>query len=1144
MTRKHRMLTAVVSAAALLFLSSALVFAQSDTAQISGFVKDPTGAVVPKANLAVRNEATGLERRLTTNDAGYYVVTSLPPGYYTVSVEATGFKKFVKTQNKLDPNINTTVDVSLDVGTVTETVEVVASVSTVQADTATVGKLVERTQIEYAMLNGRNPLFLALLKPGVRGGSLAGFNWGMSSGGFSINGARTQDLNITHDGAPAIRTRANGTGIGALDPDTVQEIQILTANYNAEYGRSAGGQIRMVTRSGSRDFHGSLYEYFRNAELDANTWSRNRTGLKRNPNKFNQFGYIVSGPVYIPDKWNTDRSKLFFLWSQEFIRYRREDASSQTVPSLLMKKGDFSELLNPANTFFGRARVVNDPDTGQPFPGNIIPAARTSPNGLGFLRAIPEPVPGYQLGTNNFYQVRPIPSNQRKDTVSLDFMPSERQTVRFRYQNYNFTQLDAFRGGLDRAVTDWNRPNKTASLNHIWTISPTMVNEFLMTASVDRVYIEVQREGERYARSKYGINYPYLFPERKEIYDKIPSVNISNFVMLDGGPYPSMSTGPIYVVSNNVTKIVGSHTFKFGALFERSGQNDFDQINVSGVPGGTNNQNGRFVFDDTRTGAPNTGLAIGNAAMGLFTTYSEIGPRAYTPYRNQMWEFFAQDGWKVTPKLRLELGVRYTIMTPYYYSLWRNMAAFDPSRYDPAKAVVQDPRTGYILSGDRFNGVVIPGKSWPDAAKGRVAVADSGEYNRLFSGGNDYWGQVQKWNFQPRLGIAYSLNSKTALRTGLGRFIARPGVSDNIFLGGNPPFQPMVSIANGQADNPAGGRPSAFPQFFMTSDPVFKIAQGYNWSVAVQREVGFNTTVEVGYVGRVGLFLERERDINQLPTGTLQKPENRGIDTNVLRPYKGFAIIALGEMAARSAYNGFQLEVNRRFSKGLSYGFAYTYSKSLDNASGRRERPFDSYNDKSYWGPSGFDTRHIAVINAIYELPFLKARQDLAGKLLGGWLLTAVTQFQTGTPVTVGTADDFAGIGRSDGVPWNVNGQTKLSRGERKFSTSPADSNFWFRTKNQDGSAIFTAPAAGTWANQTRSSLPFYNVGFQNWNLAIYKDFGIRETHKFQIRAELYNWPNHPNWSGTDTNPRSGTFGKVSGKSSERVIQLVARYNF
>ena len=952
-------------------------------------------------------------------------------------------------------------------------------------------------------------------------------------------------MNITYDGAVAIRTRALGTAIGTTDLETVQEMQVLTANYNAEYGRSAGGQIRMVTKSGSRDFHGSLYEYFRNNNLDANSWSRNRAGEARPANKYNQFGYVVSGPVYIPNRWNTDKNKLFFLWSQEWVRYRQDVTAITTVPTLAMRQGDFSALLNPANPIYGRARVVNDPDTGQPFPNNVIPAARLSSNGLGFLRAYPEPVPGFLLGTSNFIQTRPQPDNQRKDTVSVDFIPTEKHTFRFRFQNFYWTEYSAFRANTDRAVSGpWHRPNKIASLNHIWTISPATVNEFLATASVDRNYIEVDQRGGRYQRSRYGINYPYIFPERKEIFDKIPTIAIANYTDVDGGPYPAFSSGPIYVVSDNMTRIVGNHTLKWGGSFERSGQNDFDQINVSGVPGGSNNQNGRFVFDDTRTGGGTTGLAVANAAMGLFTTYAEIGPRAYTPYRAQMLELFAQDSWKARPNLRVEFGLRYTVMHPYYYSLWGNIAVFSPSHYDPAKAVVQDPRTGYVISGDRYNGVRITGTGFPDAAKGRVPIADTGEFNYLFSGGNNYWGEVQKLNFQPRVGVAYTINPKTTLRSGFGRFMARPGVSDNIFLGGNPPFQPMVSIANGLADNPAGGRPSAFPLFFMTSDPVFKIPESYNWSFTVQRELGFNTMIEVGYVGRASLHLERERDINQLPPGTLQRPENRGIDPNVLRPYKGFAIIPLGETAARGEYNGLQIEVNRRFSKGLSYGFAYTYSKSVDNASGRRERPYNSYDDRSYWGSSGFDTRHVAVLNFIYELPFLRQRTDLTGRLLGGWQVTGVTQFQTGTPITVGTAEDFAGIGRSDTQPWNVSGDGSLPRGERAFSQGAADSNYWFRVRNPDGSPIFTPPAAGTFANQAKNSLPFYNPGFQNWNLALFKEFRMSERHKVLFRAEFFNWPNHPNWSAATANPRSATFGKVTSKSSERNVQLSLRYSF
>ena len=389
-----------------------------------------------------------------------------------------------------------------------------------------------------------------------------------------------------------------------------------------------------------------------------------------------------------------------------------------------MRQGDFSELLNPSNPFFGGARAVNDPLTGQPFNGNIIPTNRLSPNGLALLRSYPEPTPGFRQGTANFIQSRPTEADQRKDTISVDWNPSERHQVRGRIQNYNFIETSDFRAGTDRAPQIIDRPNNTASMSWTFTISPTLVNEFLATSSADRVHIYVDTRENKYQRSNYGINYPYLFPTGKEITDKIPTTEIQNFATVDGGPYPAASSGPIYDFSNNLTKIKGNHTLKFGALFERAGQNDFDQINVSGVPGGTNNQNGRFVFDNTRTGGTTTGLAISNAAMGLFTTYAELGTRAYTPYRGHMFEWFVQDSWKVKSNLRLEFGLRHSIIQPYY-SLWRNIAVFDQGFYDPSKAVTQDPRTGFIVgtTGDRYNGIVFPGDGFPDSAKGRFPIA-------------------------------------------------------------------------------------------------------------------------------------------------------------------------------------------------------------------------------------------------------------------------------------------------------------------------------------------------------------------------------------------------------------------------------------
>jgi hypothetical protein len=485
--------------------------------------------------------------------------------------------------------------------------------------------------------------------------------------------------------------------------------------------------------------------------------------------------------------------------------------------------------------------------------------------------------------------------------------------------------------------------------------------------------------------------------------------------------------------------------------------------------------------------------------------------------------------------------MRHLFTTPYFHSLWGNMAVFDPDSYNVANAAVLDPATGNIISGDRFNGVRIPGDGWPDAARGRVRIADTGEYDHLFTGGNNYWGEYQKGNIMPRFGLAYRINQKTVFRAGAGRFYASPGVADNIFLGGNPPFQPMASISRGVADQPGGGSAVAFPQFFMTSDPVFKIPSAWNWNFTLQREIGFNTTVEVAYVGRVGTHMERTRELNALPAGTRNTTPG-SINTNSLRPYQGFAFINLGEDAARSEYNGLQVEINRRFSSGLGFGLAYTYSNSYDNASDRRAQPWDPFDDTYFWGYSNFDTRHVAVLNFVWEVPFLRSGDSLASKVLGGWELSGALQFQSDFPVTADTGDDFAGIGGGPQQPWNVNGDPDLSSGERAFAHTNADEAYWWNVGTADN-RTFTRPAAGTFTtSQFRNTL--YGPGFQNWNIGLFKVFSINEQHKIQLRGEFFNFLNHPNWGNPNDDPAAATFGKVTGKTSERNVQLSLRYSF
>ncbi|MEP7361845.1 MAG: carboxypeptidase regulatory-like domain-containing protein [Acidobacteriota bacterium] len=1120
----------------LALLAALSLFAQSDSTSINGTITDPSGAPVANARVVARNQSTGATREGTTSGSGTYVIPSIPSGNYTLTVEVAGFKKFESKDNKIDANLPATINAAMQIGAVTETIEVAATVSAIQTETSTLGKLIEGKQLSDLQLNGRNPIFLALLKPGVRGGSLAGFSFDLNSGGFNINGSRSQDNLISYDGAVGIRTRSNGTSIGTADLDSVQEVQILTANFSAEYGRSGGGQIRIITKSGTQQFHGAAFENMRNSALNANTWTNRRAGVPIPSEIFNQFGFNINGPIYIPGKWNTDKSKLFFYFGQEYVRRRQVSTGLRTVPTAKMKTGDFSELLS-TNIFLSGVRTIKDP-SGNPYPNNIIPASQTSPNGLALMRVFPDANLASPQGNSNWYGLQGAPTNQRKDTIAVDYQPTNVDQIKFRGSLFHYFNLNPFQTNFLIAGRTFDRPNQTGSVNWTHTINATTVNETLVSASRDQVFIGMEDKPD-FDRTKYGINYPYVFPDGKDRPNKLPEFDASGFSTYSGSPYPSSSTGPIYNISNNTTMIKGTHTVKFGVMFERAGENDYDQINISGVPGGTTDQNGGFQFRDSRAGG--TGVAMADAAAGLFNSYAEIGKRSFTPYRGHMLEFFATDSWKVSDKLKVEFGARYSLIQPFY-SLWRNMSVFDPSIYDAAKAVKVDPITGNPLAGagDTYNGILIPGDGWTDAAKGRVPLADSGELNRLFRGSKSF-SQVQKNLIQPRLGMAYSVTRKTVVRAGVGRFSTRVGVSDSIFLGGNAPFQPLASIPTGRVDNPGGGSRSGFPLSVNTQDPIFKNPESWNWNATVESELPGRNVLELSYVGRKGLHAQRERNLNQLAPGTIQA--NPGINANYLRPYAGFGPIRITNNEASSSYNAFQAGLNRRFNNGLSYGFAYTFSKSSDNGSAQRDIIPNAWDAATLWGPSDFDTRHVAVINFIYEIPFLKNQNNLVGKIAGGWQVSGVTQFQSGTPGTIATGDDFAGVGTGSGSQiWNISGPITYNR---QFAASNAEQNYWFTTGASGTSAqtLATRPGAGTFTSQYNRNLT-YSPGFQNWNVSLFKNFAITEQVKVQFRADSFNWINHPNWNGVDRNPTSATFGKVTGKSSERNMQLSLRLSF
>jgi hypothetical protein len=1157
----------VLIRALILLLFAAVAFAQSDLGSISGFVKDPSGAVIQNAKVTAKN-AAGLERQSATNESGYYTITNIPPGVYTIVVEAPGFKRFESTSNKLDPSSALEVGAELTLGAATETVQVSGEITPLQTESAVRQTLVTRDQIDALELNGRNPVGMAALVPGARGTNLATLNFNLFQGPQNFNGSRNPENLITYDGAPATRTRSNGTSLGAADVDSTQEIQILTASYAAEYGRTSGAQIRILTKAGGSDFHGSAYEYVRNTIFNANTWTRNHTpGLTDvAPIRYNQFGYNVGGPFYIPNKFNKDKNRYFWYWGQEWVRYRYTDTVTSggqpgwTVPTLLMRQGNFSELLTtgPQN-ILGKVVTITDPGTGSPFAGNIIPASQLSQNGLGILKAYPAPnLTNFINGNRNFYTTALHPQNQRKDTLAVDINLTDAQRLQFRRNNYSFFEYQPLDGTPTETPKFFNRPNQTNSLDYVWTISPTLVNEVLLTVSLDDVYIPVDT-AHFFDRTTAGINYPYIFPAGKLIPTRIPTANITGLTGLTGGPYPSHSAGPIYTATDSLTWVKAKHTFKFGFYFERSGENDNDEINVNACPTCTNNQNGQFLFNDTRPGG--TGNAIANAAVGLFDSYSELGQRAYTVFRGSSYEPFAQDSWKVTNTFTLNYGVRYTVIVPYH-ALWGNMIVFDPSLYDPSKAVTVDPKTGFVAvgAGDRYNGMVIPGDNWPGSAKGRVPEATAGIYDYLHRGGSypNYYSKIQWGEVQPRIGFAWNITPKTVIRAGGGRFFTRLGVSDSIFLGGNPPFQPTANVTFGSADNPGGTSTNSLPLTVTTQSRQFKNPEAWNWNFTVERQFFLNSVVSVGYVGRRGLHLQRESDINQ-PTPAIVAAAPAGTNLDALRPYKGYNSIRETDNVASSRYNALQVSWNRRLTNHVLFGVAYTFSKSSDDGSNQRDIIPDTYYAHNLWGPSEFDAQHVFVANFLYELPTFQGRSHLTRELLGGWQISGIFQASSGLPCSIGKSNDYAGVGQ-DGSLGSLSatpscgtnlGQFWVYNGgdinyTNQFANSSADSRYWFNPYNSNGQLVFSPPAAGTFNHQSGIRDLVRLPGFNNWNLGLFKSFPINERIGLQFRAEAFDAFNHPNWGGPGIDPTNlSTFGKVTSKTDDaRNLQLSLRLFF
>ncbi len=797
-----------------------------------------------------------------------------------------------------------------------------------------------------------------------------------------------------------------------------------------------------------------------------------------------------------------------------------------------MRNGDFSALLP--------GRVIRDPRTNLPLPGNIVPQELISAQGRALLNAFPLPIPGFQQGANNWIGNPAVFNNQRKDSIKIDWVPSasHRLAVRHTWAPNVWNDPEP----LTVYSTIWDYPGRTLAATLTSTLSNTLINEFTFSwgsTSPSKYfgqrncdYCPGGTEALLYPLAKdAGINYPFLFPGTKLDPDKIPNISLQGLTAINNAAYPGSWNDFVFLWTDNVTKIKGNHALKGGVSIERSGMNDRIQLSFAQAPA-TTNQNGSFRFFDTR---PNgSGYSVSNALMGLFDDYTEFGNKPNTKWLAMAYDAYFQDSWRPARDLTLELGLRYSLWQPWGT---RNqaMASFDSAFYNASAAAVIDRAGGFVVSGDRFNGIVLPGDAPTDEAI--AEFPDLASLSRLYHGLPNGFSNTAKNGFQPRLGLAYALNDRTTLRAGVGRFLNRVQINTTAAYGFNPPLSEMQTVINGVVDAPGGAVTRNFPLVMSMQSPDFTNPQSWAWNTTLDRELGWMMRGTVSYVGRSASNLERARNINQLQPGTIQA--NPGVNVNALRPYLGFGSITLYETTGKSRYNSLQTQVERRSTRGVGFSVAYTLSRTEDDGSGRADILPNAYNDTGYYGISDLDRRHVLVTQARYRFPSLDSTPAPVRWVLGDWDISGVFQAQSGVPFDVRTTVDIAGVGAGSGQQfYNLVGNPTKVRTDFDPALGYAQ---WFDT------TAFQAPAPGTFGKQPQNTLRY--PGFWDINMALRKSVRLFSGHRVEFRLEAFNVFNRNRLNdavigNNVANPTVADFGRITSLTGNRTMQVGMQYVF
>lgn len=1159
--------------ALLVVIASMSLFAsaqEENAATIVGQVLDSAGAAVPNATVVITETATGVTRQTQSNAQGNYTIYPLYPGSYTVSVEQSGFKKTVVNVT-LNAKDRRPVDIILEVGAPSEVVTITDEPPLIQ-ESPTGQALVSGNQVVELPLNNRNFIRLLETIPGVSSDLDDEANFGLTSvASVSINGMRRNGVNYIVDGASNVDVGSNITLLSTPTVDSIREFKVLTSNYTAEVGRSGGGAVIVVTRGGSNNFRGTLYEFVRNDYFNANSFFNNRRG--RNPDgtpvagvpklRYHNFGGTFSGPLPFFNfgeggpMFTSGKNKTFFFFSAEARRIKRGTTDAGAlVPSVLERQGNFSATLGApicrqsngsfstnctaagatpvmavdtaGNTIQVRANQVFRQTDNRPYANNIIPLSDIDPRALALVQAYPLP----NSGTNGFTYTPVNINNTRQEVFRIDhnFTPNHKIFGRYT-QDLSETQET---GGLftgvnlpNIATTKTRVPGKVLAIAYTGIFSSNVVNEFAFNYSANEIDSKLVGRGRR---SDYpgSSDIREIFPENNS--NTIPSIS-TRFTFLGALQGFNIEYANV-AFRDTLTWTKGNHLIKFGGEVTREIKNENTNNPTQGSFGFSIIQSRGLVGTAPITG---TGDSFASFLLGRANSYSESETDFRVNLRFGRSEFFAQDTWKMRPNLTLDFGVRYQYFAP---PIDKNnkLGSFDPLLFDRSRVVCANAGcTAFVLATtDPNNGIGIAGST---SRFGRSIVPKD------------------KNNFSPRVGFAWDpfKTGKTVIRAGYGFYYDQPlvGIFEQAaFL--TPAFSPSASFTSTTTDvitfsNPSAGTPpGTLPRrLIIAVAPDFETPEIQQWSVGIQREVFKNAVAEISYVGTKGDKLIRRRNLNFVtPADTVR------VGTNLVGsifPYLGYSTIRYHETSAISRYHGMLSSFNYRLPKGFTITLAYTFSKTLTDSTNDRDaidEPQNAYNLRAEYAEARTSRPHIFSASYVYEIPFFRKSENAVLRLLlGGWQISGITNIESGAPVPrVAVADTLSG---QRGLYPNIIGNP---RGGLAGTIDPATGlPFIFDP------TVFEPAALGQFGNAPRSfaRLP----GRNQTNLALMKQFyfNTERTVYLQLRAESFNLFNHTQFvmspGSATTLPTAGplsnmAFARPTGTRLPREFQFGIKLYF